>query len=80
VVTGSTQYGRAFAEPGEVPEAIRYYAALERDAKLVYESRPDEGGKGRQPFSYDFSFNAYPLDYDRMGPEVRIYRLSGEDC
>jgi hypothetical protein len=80
VVTGSTQYGRAFAEPGQVPEAIRYYAALERDAKLVYEIRPDEGGKGREPFSYDFSFNAYPLDHDRMGPEVRIYKLSGGKC
>ena len=80
VVTGSTQYGRAFAEPGEVPAAIRYYAALERDAELVYEIRPDEGGKGREPFSYDFSFNAYPLSYDRMGPEVRIYKLSGGRC
>ena len=71
VVTGSTQYGRAFAEPREVPDAMRYYAALERDAKLVYEVRPDEGGHGRLPFSFDFSFNAYPLSYDRMGPEVR---------
>jgi hypothetical protein len=80
VVTGSTQYGRAFAEPDEVPDAIRYYAALEREAELVYEVRPDTGGRGRQPFSYDFSFNAYPLSYDRMGPEVRIYRLSGGKC
>jgi hypothetical protein len=80
VVTGSTQYGRAFADPREVPDAIRYYAALERDAKRVYDIRPDEGGKGRLPFSYDFSFNAYPLSYGRMGPEVRIYRLSGGKC
>ena len=80
VVTGSSQYGRAFAEPREVPDAIRYYAALERDAKRVYDIRPDEGGKGRLPFSYDFSFNAYPLSYGRMGPEVRIYRLSGGKC
>jgi len=80
VVTGSTQYGRAYAEPDAVPEAIRYYAALERDAELVYEVRPDEGGAGREPFSYDFSFNAYPLSYDRMGPEVRIYKLSGGRC
>jgi len=80
VVTGSTQYGRAYAEPRAVPEALRYYAALERDAKLVYEVRPDGGGSGRLPFSYDFSFNAYPLSYGRMGPEVRIYRLSGGRC
>jgi hypothetical protein len=80
VVTGSTQYGRAYAERRAVPEALRYYGALERDAKLVYEVRPDGDGKGRLPFSYDFSFNAYPLSYGRMGPEVRIYRLGGGKC
>ena len=80
VVTGSTQYGRAYAEPEEVPDAIRYYAALDREAELVYRVRPDEGGTGREPFSYDFSFNAYPHEYGRMGPEVRIYRLRGDRC
>ena len=80
VVTGSTQYGRAFAEPGEVPRAIAYYAALERDAELAYEVRPLEGGGARLPFSYDFSFNAYPLNYERMGPEVRIFKLRGGKC
>ena len=79
VVTGSTQYGRAFAEPQEVPDAIRYYAALEREGELVYAVRPEDGG-GRLPFSYDFSFNAYPLSYERMGPEVKIYRLAGGEC
>jgi hypothetical protein len=79
-VTGSTQYGRAYAEPEAVPRAIDYYAALEREAELVYEVRPTEGGGARLPFSYDFSFNAYPLQYDRMGPEVKVYRLSGGDC
>jgi hypothetical protein len=77
VVTGSTQYGRAFAEPEQVPRAIDYYAALEREAQLVYEVRPVDG---EAPFSYDFSFNAYPLGYERMGPAVRIFRLSGGDC
>ena len=26
------------------------------------------------------SFNAYPLSYDRMGPEVKVYELSGGKC
>ena len=80
VVTGSTQYGRAYAEPEAVPRAIAYYAALEREADPVYAIRPMDGGGGRLRFSYDFSFNAYPLQYDRMGPEVKVYRLSGGDC
>jgi hypothetical protein len=30
------------------------------------------------PFSFDFSFNAYPLRYERPGPQISIYRL--RDC
>ena len=33
VVTGSTQYGRAFADPQEVPDALRYYDELAPAAK-----------------------------------------------
>ena len=34
VVTGSTQYGRATAEPYRAPEALRYYRALRREADV----------------------------------------------
>jgi hypothetical protein len=37
----------------------------------------------RQPvreFSFDFSFNSYPLSFDRPGPEIVIYRLTGGEC
>jgi hypothetical protein len=78
VVTGSTQYGRAYADPGAVPEAIAYYAALGREGRLVYDVKPT--AKGGEPFSYDFSFNAYPLRYSRMGPEIKIYELHGDRC
>jgi hypothetical protein len=77
VVTGSTQYGRAYADPKQVPEALEYYAALRREAKLVYRVRPADP---MPPFSYDFSFNGYPLEYGRMGPEIRIYKLDGGKC
>ena len=74
VLTGSTQYGRAEAEPDEVPNALRYYAELERRGDLVYRVSP--WGKGDPiPFSFDSSFNWRPLRYDRPGPEIRIYRL-----
>jgi Dolichyl-phosphate-mannose-protein mannosyltransferase len=77
VVTGSTQYGRALTEPDEVPQAIRYYDELRRRADVVYRVSPrdDEPVRG---FSFDFSFNSYPLGYERSGPEVVIYRL--RDC
>ena len=32
------------------------------------------------PFSSDFAFNGYPLEYERLGPEIRIYQLKGGKC
>jgi hypothetical protein len=77
VVTGSTQYGRALAQPERVPGAIAYYAALRRASDLAYAVSPLKPGSRPVPFSFDFSFNAYPLRYDRPGPQVRIHRLRG---
>jgi hypothetical protein len=75
VVTGSTQYGRALAEPREVPRARAYYAALRRAGERVYRVSPRGDGRPVGPFSFDFSFNAYPLDLERPGPEIRIHRI-----
>jgi hypothetical protein len=75
VLTGSTQFGRALAEPEDVPRALRYYDALRRRGHVVFTAR--------QPvrrFSFDFSFNSYPLSFERPGPEIAIYRLSGGEC
>jgi hypothetical protein len=44
----------------------------------VYTVRPWDGEA--VPFSFDFSFNAYPLTYGRPGPEIQIYRLQGGEC
>jgi hypothetical protein len=78
VVIGSNQYGRALAEPEEVPGALAYYEELRRRGEQVYRVRPWDGEA--VPFSFDFSFNAYPLTYGRPGPEIQIYRLSGGKC
>ena len=40
VVTGSTQYGRAYADPKEVPDALRYYDELKRQGRVVFRSSP----------------------------------------
>ncbi len=77
VVTGSTQYGRALTEPDEVPQAIRYYDELKRRGEVVYRVSP-LGDDAVDEFSFDFSFNSYPLGYERPGPEIVIYRL--RDC
>jgi hypothetical protein len=77
VVTGSTQYGRAFAQPDRVPGAIAYYRALRAAAAVVYAVSPQQTGARPVPFSFDFSFNAYPLSYARPGPQITIYHLRG---
>ena len=74
VVSGSTQSGRAYADPEEVPDALDYYDALRKRGREVFHVSP-YGERGRVPFSFDYSFNYYPLDYERPGPEITIYRI-----
>ncbi len=80
VIGGSTESGRAYADPGEVPLAIAYYKALARAGKVVFEASPY--ARARQPvkFNFDWSFDYYPLAYHRPGPTVTIYRLRGGRC
>ena len=80
VVSGSTQSGRAFADPKAVPQAIAYYAALARRGEVVYRASPYSHGLGRVAFDFDWSLDYYPLAYDRPGPEMTIYRLQGGRC
>ena len=80
VVVGSTQRGRAEAEPEQVPRAIEYYRELERRSKVVFEASPYVKGKGPVEFNFDWTFDYYPLAYNRPGPEMTVYRLQGGQC
>ena len=80
VVSGSTQRGRAEAQPAAVPRAIAYYRRLEREATLVHRVSPYRPGAGPVAFNFDWSFNPYPRAYARPGPDVRIFRLRGDGC
>ena len=80
VVVGSTQRGRAEAEPEVVPQALAYYAELERRSEVAYEVSPYSKGKGPIAFNFDWAFNYYPLAFNRPGPTMTIYRLSGGGC
>jgi hypothetical protein len=80
VVSGSTQRGRAEAEPDEVPQAIAYYRELERRADLVFRASPYSRGEGPVRFNFDWSFDFYPLAYYRPGPLMDVWRLRGGQC
>ncbi len=80
VVVGSTQRGRAEAEPEQVPNALAYYRTLEQRSKVAFEASPYARGEGPVPFNFDWTFNYYPLAYNRPGPVMTIYRLQGGRC
>jgi hypothetical protein len=80
VVSGSTQYGRAFAEPGEVPDALAYYRTLARHAEVAHVVSPYRRGDGPVAFNFDWSFDHYPRAYARPGPTVVVQRLRAGRC
>jgi len=80
VISGSTQSGRAYADRRAVPLAIAYYRALARRGEVVFRSSPYGHGEGPVPFGFDWSFDYYPLAYERPGPSITVYRLRGGRC
>jgi hypothetical protein len=80
VLTGSTEYGRAEADASAVPEALAYYKALAEQGQVVFRASPYRRGKGPVAFDFDWSFEYYPLAYQRPGPVVTVYRLHGGRC
>ncbi len=80
VVVGSTQRGRAEVQPEAAPRALEYYRLLERRSKVAHNVSPYSEGKGPVKFNFDWTFDYYPLAYNRPGPEMTIYRLQGGQC
>jgi hypothetical protein len=80
VVVGSTQRGRAEAQPDVVPRAIDYYRELERRSTLAYEASPYRKGAKPVKFNFDWTFDFYPLAYERPGPVMQVFRLRGRKC
>ena len=60
-----------------VPQALAYYRELERAPKVAHEVSPYSKGKGPVKFNFDWTFDYYPLAYNRPGPVMTIYRLHG---
>ena len=77
VVTMSGIRGRA--ENDKVPGALAYYRRLEREAELIDSFTPYKEGAKPPRFHFDLSYNYYPREFNRPGPEVRIYRLKNCD-
>jgi hypothetical protein len=76
VMTMDTVRDRAL-ETGR-PQVRAYYDRLERESDLLRDFSPYDDPDDPVPFSFDLSFNYYPPEYERPGPDVRIHRL--RDC
>jgi len=80
IVSGSTQSGRAFADPDQVPGAIDYYRRLRARGAIAFRASPFRKGADPVAFNFDWSFDFYPLAYERPGPIMTIYRLDRKVC
>jgi hypothetical protein len=80
VVIGSLQAGRSFAQPRVAPQALAYYAQLANRSRLLYHVSPFQDSGHAVPFSFDWSIDYYPGQYQRPGPEISVYHLQGASC
>jgi hypothetical protein len=80
VITGSTESGRAFADPSAAPSAVAYYRALAAQGEVAYSASPYSLGRRRPAFNFDWSFDYYPLAFHRPGPQMTVYRLRNGRC
>jgi hypothetical protein len=80
VVSGSTESGRALADPRAAPLAVAYYRALAGQSEVAYRASPYSRGSHPPAFNFDWTFDYYPLAYTRPGPEMTVYRLRSGRC
>jgi hypothetical protein len=80
VITGSTESGRALADPSAAPLAVAYYRALTAQAEVAYSVSPYSAGSKPPGFNFDWSFDYYPFAFHRPGPQMTVYRLLSGRC
>ena len=87
IVASSNYWGLVLDEEREADDAREYYETLARESDLVFEASPwgDVDSHGyidddEVVFDYDFTYDFYPLAYDRPGPRVHVYHLRGGAC
>lgn len=87
VQTSSNYWGPALKYPDQAPDAATYWQALNNVGTVVYSNSPWDPidtrrnpGDDEVPFDYDYSYDFYPLSFERPGPAVLVYRLHGGEC
>ncbi|HWX46319.1 MAG TPA: glycosyltransferase family 39 protein [Solirubrobacteraceae bacterium] len=80
VLSGYAESGRALADPARAPNAVAYYRALAHQAEVAYHVSPYHPKAPPVAFNFDWTFDYYPLAYERPGPEMTVYRLRGGRC
>ena len=78
LAVSSFLYDRAFERPDKYVDRVQFYNQLDRELQLLAEFSPRNDG-GTPPFALDDLDTPFwhLFAYDRPGPTVRVYRLSG---
>jgi len=80
VSASSLYYDRVLLDQHLVERSAEYYRQLESRGEVVFRASPYRTGAEPVPFNFDLSTNLYPLNFERPGGEVVIYRLRGGAC
>jgi hypothetical protein len=80
VSASSLYYDRVLLDQHLVERSAEYYRQLESRGEVVFRASPYRTGAEPVPFNFDLSTNLYPLNFERPGGEVVIYRLHGGAC
>jgi len=80
VITFTSESGRALVTPAALPDAVAYYRELASQADFTYRVSPYNHRLNTEAFNFDWTFDYYPLGYERPGPEVIVYHLSRAGC
>jgi Dolichyl-phosphate-mannose-protein mannosyltransferase len=87
VMASSNYWGLGLSDELIGERAASYFSALARHGTVRFSASPwgdvdSPGGPGKDvvPFDFDFSYDFYPLAYERPGPMVLVYRLHGGAC
>jgi hypothetical protein len=80
VITSSNQRGRVTLTPQFAPEAAGFYRELDATGRVIHVVEPYPAGDQPPADRPEWASTLYHFAYQRPGPQIQIYRLTGGVC